>query len=102
MGQQELLDPMESRDRLGIMAGLRLRYFTVTADPGLRIYFHSLGDDKIMAGLDGPKDVEPVDIDNHDPNLDPDTRHRIEQGLFQWIPSLRNADFVHGWCHCSS
>ena len=102
VGQQELLDPMESRDRLGIMAGLRLRYFTVTADPGLRIYFHSLGDDKIMAGLDGPKDVEPMDIDNHDPNLDPDTRHRIEQGLFQWIPSLRNADFVHGWCHCSS
>ena len=71
--------------------------FPVTADPALRIYFHSLGDDKIVAGLGGPKDVEPMDIDNYDPNLDPDTHHRIEQGLFQRIPSLRNAEFVHGW-----
>jgi sarcosine oxidase subunit beta len=71
--------------------------FPVTSDPGLRIYFHSMDDDKMMAGLGGPKDVEPLDIDSYDPDLDLNTRQRIEQGLFQRVPSLRNADFVHGW-----
>ncbi len=71
--------------------------FPVVSDPGLRFYFRPQGSTEIVAGLGFPKEIEPLDIDNYDGTLDPQSRGRIESGLFQRIPSLRGADFLRGW-----
>ena len=71
--------------------------FPVISDPNLRLYFRPQGSDQLIAGLGAPKDVEPLDIDDYDNRLDANTRQRIERGLFQRVPALRYADYVHGW-----
>jgi sarcosine oxidase subunit beta len=71
--------------------------FPVTSDPGLRVYFRPQDDDKVVAGLGSPKDVEPLDIDGYDEKLDPASRQRIERPLFQRVSSLRYAGYVYGW-----
>ena len=66
-------------------------------DPNLRIYLRPQGEDKVVAGLGGPKEVEPLDIDDHDNDLDPKMRQRIERPLFERVPALKSAKYVHGW-----
>jgi len=69
----------------------------VLSDTDLRMYLRPNGNDEILAGLGWPKEIEPLDIDDYDPNLDHDSRARIESALFKRIPALRNASFVRGW-----
>ena len=69
----------------------------IVADPICHIYFRPHGDDGLLAGLDYPKELEPLDIDDYDAGLDEGTRHRIETGLFQRLPQLRDARLVKGW-----
>ena len=71
--------------------------FPIIADPGCHVYFRPQGNDRLLAGLDYPKELEPLDIDNYDPQLDTPTRKRIETGLFKRIPSLKDATFDRGW-----
>ena len=71
--------------------------FPIIADPGCHIYFRPHGEDKLLAGLDYPKEIEPLNVDDYDPDLDADTRRRIEQGLFERVPALRDAEFDRGW-----
>ena len=71
--------------------------FTVVGDPNLRFYFRPEGKDKLVAGLGFPKDIEPLDIDDYSTDMDASTRQRIEEALFTRVPSLRNAEFDHGW-----
>jgi hypothetical protein len=54
-------------------------------------------DGRILAGLDYPKEIEPIDIDDYDPALDENTRGKIQKGLLRRIPQLHNAPFDHGW-----
>lgn len=69
----------------------------IVADPICHIYFRPHGDDGVLAGLDYPKELEPLDIDDYDPALDDATRARIETGLFQRLPALRGARLMKGW-----
>ncbi len=69
----------------------------VVSDPGLRVYLRPHGDDRIIAGLGAPKDIEPVDPDACDPGLDPEMRERIERPLFQRIPALSRARHLGGY-----
>ena len=69
----------------------------VVSDPGLRFYFRPQDQDKIVAGLGFPKEIEPLDIEDYDNKLDPDSRRRIEDGLFQRLPALRYTSFLHWW-----
>ena len=71
--------------------------FPILADPGCKIYFRPQRENRLLAGLDYPKPIEPLDIDNYDPDLDAETRERIETGLFRRIPQLRDAQFERGW-----
>ena len=70
--------------------------FPVVGDPNLRFYFRPDGEDKVMAGLGFPKEIEPLDIDDYDQRLDPDTRRRITERLFHRVPALRDAEYDHG------
>lgn len=67
------------------------------SDPTSRTYMRSNGKNEILGGRGFPKELEPMDIDNYDPNLDPNTRQRIEQGLFRRIPALQQGRYVRGW-----
>ena len=69
----------------------------VVSDPGLRVYLRPYGDERIIAGLGAPKDIEPVDPDDCDPALDPEMRERIERPLFQRIPALARARHLGGY-----
>ncbi len=69
----------------------------VLSDSELRMYLRPNGRDEILAGLGWPKEIEPLDIDEYDPNLDEDSRARIEAVLFKRIPTLRMASYVRGW-----
>ena len=71
--------------------------FPIVADPISHIYFRPQHPGGLLAGLDYPKELEPLDIDDYDPSLDPDSRQRIESGLFSRIPSLRGAPLDRGW-----
>jgi sarcosine oxidase subunit beta len=71
--------------------------FPVISDPGLRFYFRPQDDDKVVAGLGFPKEIEPLEIDNYDEELDPGSRGRIMEPLTNRVPSLRQAEFLHGW-----
>ena len=71
--------------------------FPVISDPALRFYFRPQDDDKVIAGLGFPKEIEPLDIDNYDSELDCSTRKRIESGLFRRLPQLRGTRPVKGW-----
>ena len=72
-------------------------HFPIIADPGCHIYFRPQWQGKLLAGLDYPKEIEPLDIDDYDASLDANSRRRIERGLFRRIPSLRDAEFDRGW-----
>ena len=71
--------------------------FPIVADPACNIYFRPQGNDRLLVGLDYPKEIEPLDINHYDPDLDTGTRKRIEKGLFKRIPELRDAPFDRGW-----
>lgn len=71
--------------------------FPVISDPALRFYFRPQDDDKVIAGLGFPKEIEPLDIDNYDEELDPRSHRRIMEPLLKRVPSLREAKFLHGW-----
>lgn len=71
--------------------------FPVIADPNLQVYIRPQGDDRVVSGLGPPKEVEPTDIDNYDPELDDSQRQRIEHALYQRMPTLRGQEFVKGW-----
>ncbi len=71
--------------------------FPLISDTNLRVYFRPEGDHEVLIGLGWPKEVEPLDIDTYDPKLGAATRERIEQGMFQRVPALREADYVRGW-----
>ena len=71
--------------------------FPVISDPALRFYFRPQDGDKVVAGLGFPKEIEPLDIDDYDEELDPDSRRRIMEPLADRVPSLRQAEFLHGW-----
>ena len=72
-------------------------HIPVLSDTELRMYLRPNGSGEILAGLGWPKEIEPLDIDNYDPNLDRNSRTRIESVLFQRIPALRDANYVRGW-----
>ena len=42
----------------------------------------------MLAGLSAIKEIEPLDINDFDPDLDAGTRARIETGVFKRIPAL--------------
>ena len=69
----------------------------VISDPPLRLYFRPDEEATLLAGLGAPKEIEPLDIDDYDPNLDPSSRSRIEEGLFARLPLLRQAPYEGGW-----
>ena len=69
----------------------------VVSDPGLRFYFRPQGGDRVLAGLGFPKEIEPLDIDHYDTELDPVSRSRIEEPLHERLPSMKGAEFLHGW-----
>lgn len=71
--------------------------FPIIADPACQIYFRPQSNDRLLAGLDYPKELEPLDIEDYDPDLDAPTRQRIEEGLFKRIPVLKDATFDRGW-----
>lgn len=71
--------------------------FPIVADPICHIYFRPQHEGRMLAGLDYPKELEPLDIDDYDADLDADSRRRIETGLFTRIPALRDAVFDRGW-----
>ena len=71
--------------------------FPVVSDMQQRVYFRPEGNDKVVAGLSFPKEVEPMDIEVYDRHLDAESRHRIQKGLFLRVPALPSADLVHGW-----
>ena len=71
--------------------------FPVVSDMQQRVYFRPEGNGDVVAGLSFPKEVEPMDIEVYDPQLDAETRQRIQKGLFLRVPALRSANFVHGW-----
>ncbi len=71
--------------------------FPVVSDPHLRFYFRPHDDDKVLAGLGYPKEVEPADIDDYDHGLDFGTRRRIQGPLFHRLPALEYADYLHGY-----
>ncbi len=67
------------------------------SDPTSQTYMRSNGKNEILGGRGFPKELEPMDIDDYDPNLDPDTRQCIEQGLSRRIPALRQGRYLRGW-----
>ena len=69
----------------------------IVADPICHVYFRPHGERGVLAGLDYPKELEPLDIDGYDPALDAATRARIESGLTRRLPGLRGARPVKGW-----
>ena len=71
--------------------------FPVISDPGLGFYFRPQDGDKVVAGLGFPKEIEPLDIEDYNEELDPDSRRRITEPLHSRVPSLQGAQFVHGW-----
>ena len=71
--------------------------FPVISDPSFRSYFRPQDGDKVLAGLGFPKAIEPLDVENYDQQLDPRSRQRIMEQLLKRVPSLRYADFIHGW-----
>jgi len=71
--------------------------FPIIADPSCHTYFRPQWENRLLAGLDYPKEIEPLDINDYDPNLDAGTRQRIEQGVLKRIPVLREAEFDCGW-----
>lgn len=72
-------------------------HFPIFADPECKIYFRPQQPGMLLAGLDYPKAIEPLDINNYDPQIDIETRDRIEKGLFRRVPRLREAKFERGW-----
>ena len=71
--------------------------FPVIADPNLQVYLRPHGDDQVLAGLGPPKEIEPLDIDDYDPMIDDAQRGRIEKGVFERMPALREQEYVKGW-----
>jgi len=71
--------------------------FPIIADPTNHVYFRPQCEERLLAGLDYPKDIEPLDINDYDANLDANSRQRIEDGLYTRIPALRGAQFDRGW-----
>jgi len=69
----------------------------VISDTTLRNYFRTDGEGNLLAGLGAPKEIEPLDIGQYDAKLDDASRRRIEEGLFQRLPMLRQAPLVDGW-----
>ena len=72
-------------------------HFPIVGDPGCHIYFRPQWEGRLLVGLDYPKEIEPLDIDDYDADLDANSRARVEQGLFKRIPALRSAEFERGW-----
>ena len=68
----------------------------VTSDTHDRVYFRSHEGGELLAGLGAPKEIEPLDIDDFDPDLDPKTRQRIERALFKRVPCLEKAKYLYG------
>ena len=71
--------------------------FPVVSDPYLRSYFRPQGGDQVLAGLGFPKEIEPLDVDRYDEGLDAESRRRIMGPLLDRVPSLKGAEFLHGW-----
>ena len=71
--------------------------FPLISDTNLRVYLRPQGENEVLAGLAYPKEVEPMDIDHYDPGLDAATRQRIEQGIFERVPVLRQGTYISGW-----
>ena len=67
------------------------------SDPQLRFYSRPAGPRQLLVGLGFPKEIEPLDIDNYDPDIDAKTRRRIEQLIFERVPSTRDGSFDRGW-----
>ncbi len=69
----------------------------VVSDPYHRSYFRPHSQNRIMAGLGAPKEIEPLHPNDYDPNLDPRTRQRIEEPLFKRVPALETAKHLGGY-----
>lgn len=69
----------------------------VVSDPYLRFYLRPEGDNRVMAGLGAPKEIETVDPDDCDPALDARMRARIEGALFERIPALASGRHRGGY-----
>ena len=69
----------------------------VVSDPYHRSYFRPHSQNRIMAGLGAPKEIEPLHPDDYDSNLDPKTRQRIEQPLFKRVAALETAKHLGGY-----
>ena len=66
-------------------------------DPRLCFYSRPSGPRQLLVGLGFPKEIEPLDINDYDPNVDTKTRERIEQKIFERVPIVRQGSFDHGW-----
>ncbi len=71
--------------------------FPWLSDPQIRFYSRQAGPRQLLVGLGFPKEIEPLDIDNYSEELDDPTRERIEELLFERIPTAKNSSLVRGW-----
>ena len=52
---------------------------------------------QLCVGLGWPKEVEPLNIDDYDPDVDPAMRERLINKVVKRIPSATNHTYDHGW-----
>lgn len=69
----------------------------ILTDTNLNLYCRPQAQHQLLAGLGWPKEVEPLNVNDYDPQLDARTRQRIEQKLFYRLPDARYGTYVNGW-----
>jgi sarcosine oxidase subunit beta len=62
-----------------------------------RQYFRTAGSNRLLAGLGFPKEIEPLDIDDYDPEVDEPTRERILDLVEQRLDLDGSLRVDHGW-----
>ncbi len=67
------------------------------SDSLLRQYFRGAGKNQLLVGLGFPKEIEPLDIDDYDPDIDAAMRQRIFGLIEQRLAAAGALRFVRGW-----
>ena len=67
------------------------------SDAILRQYFRPAGPGKLLAGLGYPKEIEPLDIDNYDPEATAAFQERVQALLARRMPVAAGGKLDHGW-----
>ena len=67
------------------------------SDAPMRQYIRPDPPGQLCIGLGWPKEVEPLDIDDYNPDPDGPTRERILQKALRRIPAAAEQTYDHGW-----